>query len=126
MAKQPTAATESTTLLAAVQSATAADLDTVRNRIDELKKELDALNAVEKVIDIRINGKQKRATPATAGKKSALAEKVFDDIVKNGPGTVGTIAKRTGLAANRIAMCASHSAWFTKDQYGLISIAKAN
>lgn len=117
-------------LLAAVQSATAADLETIRARVGELRKELDAMVAIERVVDIRLNGKPQRAAPGTKktpkGEKSELAQNIYDDIAKYGPGTPSAIAKRTGLDSTKIAICVGRSNWFVRDTAtGVVSIAKA-
>lgn len=113
-------------LLAAVQSATATDLETIRGRIAELRNELDALVAIERVVDIRLNGKTQRASPGT--KKAAgseLATKLYDEIAKRGPGTPSELAQRIGAGAAVVGVLASKNSWFMRDSQNRVAIAKA-
>lgn len=55
-------------ILQAFTNATPDDLEQVRARRDELQKQIDSLDAIERALDVRINGKKPRQVK---GKKGA-------------------------------------------------------
>lgn len=63
-----TAATVTVDILQAFTNATPDDLEQVRARRDELQKQIDSLDAIERALDVRINGKKPRQVK---GKKGA-------------------------------------------------------
>lgn len=108
-------------LLEALKAAGQSDLDQIRGRIAELTKELEALKAAEKLLDVRINGKPEKVKRSPAGPK--LAERVYELIAKAGPGTVQQIALKLSTTPAAIGMCVARSNWFTKLDSGKICIA---
>lgn len=109
----------------AIRNATADDLAEIDQRISDLTGELESLKAARKIIDTRINGKTER----TSGEKPArissedLAQKVFDCVTTNGPGTPRAIALKLGVTPIAVGKAAAKSGWFEKDEHGRLLVA---
>jgi len=123
-------------VVAMLNAATADDLENVRGRIAELGKELDGLRAVEKLLDVRLNGKPERAKPqrrvklspsfAAAG-NSGLQErqkKVLMHLRARGGLTKAQLSKETGIALqgpNCLAVVLDLD-WFHVSPEGMVTL----
>lgn len=106
-------------LVAAIRAATAEDLAEIRERIDALSKELEALRAVERVVNVAVNGKPPRKSPAPRAAKQAeredsLADLIFECISHHGPGTSREIALKLGTTAQSVGVTCAKSDWFER------------
>ncbi|MBE3131535.1 MAG: hypothetical protein IMZ54_12585 [Acidobacteria bacterium] len=125
-------------LVEALKKATGADLAAVRERRETAEKEVESLKAVERILDVRINGKQKRKAPqpkaASGGGNAAgakekfspgeLVERIFDVITEDGPQTAAEIAQKLGSSPQAVGVTAAKSPWFDRLDDGTWAIAK--
>ena len=118
-------------LVAVLQKATAEDKARVDQRIDELTRELETLRMVQRMLDVKLNGKPERKAPVKRGTNRAMAgegktqrERVYDYLEAQGvPVKPSTIAADTGIALASIYTVLSHE-WFEKTSEGF-RIARA-
>lgn len=107
----------------AFKSAGEAELAEVNKRIEDLQAELDALHVIRKALDVRVNGKPEKPAGGVK-KKGELAQKIFDCITQNGPGTTADIALKLGTVPAAIGKAASACGWFRKTADGKLVIAR--
>lgn len=121
-------------LLDSIMSATADDLQDIDERItaiiDEIaekQKAVTGLQAIRKVVDIRVNGKapRKSPTPREDGPpKPQVSDAVYDLLMKEGSMPVPAIAERLGKTPAVIGMAIGRkSEWFVRKN-GEVHIAK--
>lgn len=132
MAKQTT---ERPDLVAVLRGATAEDKSRIDARIDELTKELESLRIVQKLLDVKLNGKAPRKTPqrkpavagttrAAPGGGKTAKERVYDYLAAQGrPCKPALIAQDIGLNVTHVYQVLQDT-WFEKTEDGY-KIAKA-
>lgn len=107
-------------LLDVLEKATTEDLDAVREQIAEHEKQLDSLRAVEKLLNIRINGKPERKKPvrkAAAGnaepggqmQATGLAQKILDLVLSRGPCQPSTAARLLEVSEQAVRIAVGKS-----------------
>ena len=124
-----TAKPERVDLVQMIQAATAEDKAQVDARIDEISKELESLRLVQKLLDVKLNGKPERKAPqkrqaragSTDGKtprEPTQRERVYDYLsVQGRPVKPATIASDTGIPVASVYTLLSHE-WFKKTEDG--------
>lgn len=101
-------------ILEAIQQASAADLDNIDVRIEELTKELESLREVRRVIEVRLNGKPKAKRGEKKGLAAPVADRLYEYILAHGPQTPYDLAEKLGLSIQGIGVAAARSGWFTR------------
>lgn len=107
----------------------------MQEQIAEHEKQLDSLRAVEKLLDIRINGKPERKKPgprkataaaspsaAPGGQMSGnLGNRILDLIISKGPVMQATAARLLGVEERSITMAVGHSARLTIEEGKIVN-----
>jgi hypothetical protein len=130
-------------LLDALAEAKPEDLKEIQAKIEEKQKEIDALKAVQALLNIRINGKPARAAPGPKKKKGIdptapagtnpgpLMErrrKVAIWLAANGPKSKTKIGETLGMATagpNNINQVLDFPDWFHVSPDGMVRLTDA-
>lgn len=111
--------------LNAVELLAKLDLDEIDARINDLTRELEALHALRKAVDIRQNGKPERKAPVAKkplAKATASGDapdgrtnlgKIYRYLQSSGPKKAPVIAADTGLDVEVVRDCLRASTFFT-------------
>ncbi len=110
-------------LVEAIKTATPEQLASVRARMAELTREIEALRAVERVLSLRIEGKPERRPREPRESGAKLADRIYECITVNGPGKVEDIARKIGEKEQAVRMSIQRSDWFKVLDSGKVMIA---
>lgn len=130
-------ATAKTDILQAFEEASEDDLALVRLKMADLEKQLDALRAVEKCLDIRLNGKvDRRKKPAAASRPTESAAAIADGVMHekrkkvaaylraNGAKPLQKLSEITGISMRGpgcLSVVVTH-AWFHVNAEGIVTL----
>lgn len=121
-------------IVAALESASEADLEQVDEEISTLRNKLESLTLVRKLLSIKLNGKTPRQPPKRSSKPKADEEPktsvnsstygrrlLAARFLLSGPSTPMAIARQCDIPSGSITAVLNHE-WFTKNGSGEVHL----